>query len=179
MSYAADPVRRTVDASIAGLLGSRAAFHEGLGCVLLHGSVQPYVLKSDIAALKNLKEPPLLPEIAGAAIVEPSDVGLKAALDHAFAEPAAPPFRRTKAVVVVQDGRVIAERYADVFGVELDPDTQVANTIGAKEGLAHLMWVLVDHGDPVVAPTPAGNHATEDKSAEHRHADELHRLHLV
>jgi hypothetical protein len=43
---------------------------------------------------------------------------LKAALDHAFEEPAEPPFRRTKAVVVVHDGKVIAERYAAGIGVD-------------------------------------------------------------
>ena len=51
-------------------------------------------------------------------MVEPSDPALKAALDHAFEEPAEPPFRRTKAVVVVHDGKVIAERYAAGIGVE-------------------------------------------------------------
>jgi alanine-synthesizing transaminase len=51
--------------------------------------------------------------------------------------------------------RAVTEHYARRFGVELDPDTQVVNTIGAKEGLAHLMWVLVDRGDTVVVPTPA------------------------
>jgi alanine-synthesizing transaminase len=51
--------------------------------------------------------------------------------------------------------RAVAERYARTFGVELDPETQVVSTIGAKEGLAHLLWVLVDHGDSVVVPTPA------------------------
>jgi alanine-synthesizing transaminase len=51
--------------------------------------------------------------------------------------------------------RAVTEHYARAFGVELDPETQVVNTIGAKEGLAHLMWVLVDRGDTVVVPTPA------------------------
>ncbi|HZQ80571.1 MAG TPA: aminotransferase class I/II-fold pyridoxal phosphate-dependent enzyme [Gaiellaceae bacterium] len=51
--------------------------------------------------------------------------------------------------------RAVGERYASVFGVELDPETQIVSTIGAKEGLAHLMWVLVDRGDRVVVPTPA------------------------
>src|SRR6266568_1941221 len=37
----------------------------------------------------------------------------------------------------------ISEHYARTYHVELDPETQVVNTIGAKEGLAHLMWVLV------------------------------------
>src|SRR3954468_4205030 len=51
--------------------------------------------------------------------------------------------------------RAIAEHYERRFGVALDPETQVASTIGAKEGLAHLMWVLVEPGDSVVVPTPA------------------------
>ena len=49
----------------------------------------------------------------------------------------------------------ICERYAAKFGVELDPDANVVSTIGAKEGLAHLMWVLAEPGDTVVVPTPA------------------------
>jgi alanine-synthesizing transaminase len=48
-----------------------------------------------------------------------------------------------------------AEHYARQFDVSLDPETQIASTIGAKEGLAHLMWVLVDRGETVVVPTPA------------------------
>jgi alanine-synthesizing transaminase len=48
-----------------------------------------------------------------------------------------------------------AEHYERAFGVSLDPETQVASTIGAKEGLAHLMWVLVDRDETVVVPTPA------------------------
>jgi alanine-synthesizing transaminase len=48
-----------------------------------------------------------------------------------------------------------AEHYERSFGVTLDPETQIASTIGAKEGLAHLMWVLVDREETVVVPTPA------------------------
>src|SRR5258705_11362069 len=60
----------------------------------------------------------LLAELPGLGVVHPSAPALKAALDHAFEEPAEPPFRRTKAVVVVHDGKVIAERYAAGIGVE-------------------------------------------------------------
>jgi alanine-synthesizing transaminase len=49
----------------------------------------------------------------------------------------------------------IAEHYARSFGVTVDPESQVVSTIGAKEGLAHLMWVLVQQGDTAVVPTPA------------------------
>ncbi|MBV8598840.1 MAG: aminotransferase class I/II-fold pyridoxal phosphate-dependent enzyme, partial [Actinobacteria bacterium] len=49
----------------------------------------------------------------------------------------------------------ICERYAAQYGVELDPDRHAVTTIGAKEGLAHLMWVLVDRGDTAVVPSPS------------------------
>jgi alanine-synthesizing transaminase len=49
----------------------------------------------------------------------------------------------------------ICALYSRRFGVELDPETQALTTIGAKEGLTHLMWVLVGAGDAVVVPTPS------------------------
>jgi CubicO group peptidase (beta-lactamase class C family) len=142
LGYHLNRAGKTVDASVAGLFGSRAAFHDGFGCVLLHGPDEPYLLKSDIDALKAPKSPPLLAEIAGAAIVEPSDPALKAALDHAFEEPATPPFRRTKAVVVVHDGTVIAERYADGVGV----DTPLLGFSMTKSVVNALLGILTQQG---------------------------------
>ena len=49
----------------------------------------------------------------------------------------------------------ICERYASHFGVSLDPEVHVVSTIGAKEGLAHLMWALLEGGDSAVVPSPA------------------------
>ena len=80
--------------------------------MLLHGSREPYVLRSDIDALKVRNRHRCWLRLRAPISVQSSDPALKAALDHAFEEPAEPPFRRTKAVVVVHDGRVIAERYA-------------------------------------------------------------------
>src|SRR5271169_1881059 len=37
----------------------------------------------------------------------------------------------------------VADLYRRKFDVELDFDTEVVATIGAKEGLSHLMWVLL------------------------------------
>ena len=51
--------------------------------------------------------------------------------------------------------KAICDLYRDRFDVELDPETQAVATIGAKEGLAHLMWVLVEPGDSAVVPAPA------------------------
>ena len=41
------------------------------------------------------------------------------------------------------------------FAVELDPETEAITTIGAKEGLSHLMWVLLQPGDSAVVPSPS------------------------
>ena len=51
--------------------------------------------------------------------------------------------------------RAICDLYERRFGVSLDPDTQAITTIGAKEGLAHLMWVLVEPGDAALVPSPS------------------------
>ena len=51
--------------------------------------------------------------------------------------------------------RAICELYDRCFGVVLDPERQALTSIGAKEGLAHLMWVLVEPGDAAVVPSPS------------------------
>ena len=56
----------------------------------------------------------------------------------------------------IQDLReALAGRYMRRFGVELDPETEIISTIGAKEGLSHLMWTLVQHGDAAIVPEPS------------------------
>ncbi len=49
----------------------------------------------------------------------------------------------------------ITDLYTRRFGVELDPESEVVVTIGAKEGLSHLMWVLVGPGDTALVPSPS------------------------
>ncbi len=51
--------------------------------------------------------------------------------------------------------QAVVARYRDRFGVELDPETQVISTIGAKEGFSHLMWVLLQAGDAALVPQPS------------------------
>ncbi len=50
--------------------------------------------------------------------------------------------------------QAVADMYLRRFGVELDPETEVIATIGAKEGITHLMWVLLGPGDSALVPTP-------------------------
>ena len=49
----------------------------------------------------------------------------------------------------------VSDHYLRRYGVELDPDREVVTTIGAKEGLSHLMWVLLGPGDSAFVPSPS------------------------
>ena len=48
-----------------------------------------------------------------------------------------------------------SERYLSQWGVSLDPEREVVATMGAKEGLTHLMWLLLSAGDSALAPDPS------------------------
>jgi alanine-synthesizing transaminase len=48
----------------------------------------------------------------------------------------------------------IAKWYEKRFKVEVDPDTEAIATIGAKEGLSHLVLATISPGDVVFAPNP-------------------------
>ena len=49
----------------------------------------------------------------------------------------------------------IAGYYQRTWGVEVDPELEITNTIGSKEGFSHLMWVLLDRGDAAIVPSPS------------------------
>lgn len=44
--------------------------------------------------------------------------------------------------------------YAGLFGVQLDPESEIIPLIGAKEGIFHLSQALVNPGDTVLIPNP-------------------------
>ena len=49
----------------------------------------------------------------------------------------------------------ICELYRERYGVALDPETEATMSLGAKEGLVHLLWVLVGPGDVALVPSPS------------------------
>jgi L-glutamine---4-(methylsulfanyl)-2-oxobutanoate aminotransferase len=48
----------------------------------------------------------------------------------------------------------LAARYHDVYGVELDPEREVALIPGTKTGIVELALVLADEGDTILLPDP-------------------------
>lgn len=137
-----DRTKREVTTSLFGLLRSRAFYRDGLGTILVRGS-EPTDVPICEAELTDVESTgPELPEIAGSTVVESADGKLNAALDRAFAEPMRPPYRRTKAVIVMRDGRVVAERYALGYAIT----TRLLGYSDAKSVVNALIGILVRQG---------------------------------
>jgi len=172
IAYKVDQTNKEVRTTIAGGFESRAVFHDQLGCLLVQGDEPPDLSLPAMNAAAQ--QPALLPEITGPSVVEPSVPKLRAALEHIFAEPAdRRPFRHTKAVFIVRDGHVIAERYASGYGI----DTPVLGYSASKSIINALLGILVrEHKLAVDQPAPVA--AWSDPN-DPRHAitiDELERM---
>jgi CubicO group peptidase (beta-lactamase class C family) len=138
LDYRVDRARKDVTVTLFGLGGSHAVYRgEGLGCYLDHGGAV-----ADISVPAPDVKAALLPDIAGPSIVEPQTPQLAAALDRAFAEPDKSTPRNTRAVVILKDGRVIAERYADGIGI----DTPLLGFSATKSVISALAGILVRKG---------------------------------
>lgn len=137
MDFQVDRVHKDVTVTLFGIGRSHAVYREGLGCTLEHGRGI-----ADVGLPPDDKQAALLPEIAGPELVPPQSEGLSAALDRAFTEPAQPPYRRTRAIVVMKAGRIIAERYADGVG----PETQLLGFSMTKSVMSALTGILVRQG---------------------------------
>ncbi|HEX2053728.1 MAG TPA: aminotransferase class I/II-fold pyridoxal phosphate-dependent enzyme [Actinomycetota bacterium] len=48
----------------------------------------------------------------------------------------------------------ICDWYERCYNVTLDPENEALAVIGAKEGLSHLMWILLEPGDSCLVPEP-------------------------
>jgi CubicO group peptidase (beta-lactamase class C family) len=135
-----------VTASFAGRFESRAAYAEGRGCTMLHGPARPAPISLGPDA--GFAPDPLA---APAAPVTPADPRIAAALDRATAEPGGGVYLDTKAIVIVHDGRIIAERYAPGYG----PMTPMLSWSVAKSPINALIGVLVRQGRVSLAgPAP-------------------------
>ncbi|MBP2430886.1 CubicO group peptidase (beta-lactamase class C family) [Bradyrhizobium japonicum] len=137
MDTKVDRQRKDVTVTLFGFGRSHAVYREGVGCTLEHGEA---LADGRLSPLKP--QAALLPEIAGPGLVAPQSPQLAAALDRAFAEPAEAPFRHTRAVVVMKDDRIVAERYADGIGT----DTPLLGFSATKSVISALIGILVREG---------------------------------
>jgi len=138
LDYKLDRKKKDVTVTLLGFARSHAVYRGKFGCYLDHGEAVTDVA----AAADETPQPSLLADIAGPSVVAPSNPQLAVALDRAFAEPAAPPSKGTRAVVIVKDGRIVAERYADGYGI----DTPLLGFSVTKSVISALAGILVRQG---------------------------------
>jgi CubicO group peptidase (beta-lactamase class C family) len=166
LDFKVDRVRKDATVTFLGFGRSHAVYREGFGCYLDHSDAV-----ADISVPSDIKpSQALLPDIAGPAPVAPANPQLTAALDRAFAEPEQPPTRATKAVVVVKDGKVVAERYTAGY----DVDTPILGFSATKSVMSALAGILVRKGALTLdAPAPV---AAWQGSGDPRHAITVDQL---
>ena len=134
--FKVDRDRQTVEASVAGLVSRRASFTQGYGCRLV---LDPRV-QNPLPAGPRAASPP--DSFAPPTQVVAEDPDIKLALDREFSERPAERPRFVKAIVIVKDGHVIAERYAPGFTLE----TPLLSYSVAKSFTNAFLAILVRQG---------------------------------
>ncbi len=140
---------RSVTASVYGLMKRRAIYREGLGSTLVTDSAEDDILVQPAALPPSLPEnPESIPWPTGDKMANsdiPPNVDLKLlqrAVDNAFDEPNPRQFRRTRAVVIVYDGRLLTERYSP----GITKDTPLIGWSMTKSVTNALVGILVSQG---------------------------------
>lgn len=107
LRYRVDRAHHEVTASVAGVFGARAVFARGRGCTVMHREGAPPAIATE----------PL--PAGGFALHDGHDPEVMAAIDGAFLEPAGGRPLARKAILVVADGQILGERYAEDSGPEM------------------------------------------------------------
>jgi hypothetical protein len=127
----------------------QAVYREGFGCTLLSGFTKDEILSQPSQLPPSLPEnPESVPWPTGDKIIPskiPPNVDMQLiqrALDEAFSEPDPEQLRRTRAVVVVYDGHLVAERYSP----GITKDTPLIGWSMTKSVTSALVGILVGQG---------------------------------
>jgi len=146
VSASIDPAARSVSASVLGIIRREAVYRDGLGCSLVYDGKMPPRLPEENEGIRSNAAgwPGREGDLVGSrpALDDTRRERLGAVLDRAFTEPDLRRPRRTRAVVIVHRGRVVAERYAP--GIE--PETPLMGWSMAKTVVNALTGVLVGEG---------------------------------
>ena len=167
LRYTVDREHKEVRSTVFGGFESRAVYREGYGCHLVQDrspagidwsapTESETAVRAKAAPLVEAIDPPVLP-----------------AVEAAFAEVDARKLRQTKAVVVLQDGKLIAERYAPGYGV----DTQIWGHSLTKSVTNALIGILVREGKlKIDQPAPVAAWRSPDDPRRNITVDQLLRM---
>ena len=171
--YEIDSARHEVRTTVGSAFATRAVFRDRRGCVVVHGPLDPRNLLPTTRLASEPAPQFSLSVISESTAVAPLNAKLQSALDRAFADPDPKAPRRTKAIVVVHDGRVVAERYAPGY----DTDTRVLGWSVTKSVTAALVGILVRQGRiSVEQAAPVSAWRSRDDGRKAITIDELLRM---
>ena len=167
-----DPDAKSVSADSFGFAERKAIYREGCGCTIVNGLTEDELRQQKLGDVKVLKYSPeqrsRRPWPAGnhgPVVSLPAGVDaekLAKAMDAAFTEPDSRNLRKTRAVVVVYNGQLIAERYAPGF----DLNTPQLGWSMSKSVTNALVGMLVQQGKLELhrpAPVPEWQKANDPR----------------
>ncbi|MBV4356145.1 serine hydrolase domain-containing protein [Pinibacter aurantiacus] len=155
----------TVTGTVFGFAKRVAIYRSGMGATLLNGISKEDFFKE---ARKTVAPPPVSDSLAwpyGTKIKDSVVAGvdkkmIDVALDSAFSEPGEKKNRRTRAVLIVYNGQIIAERYADGFNAS----SKLIGWSMTKSVTNALLGILVKDGKlEVDAPAPIAEWKNDDR----------------
>jgi len=121
--------KKSVSANYLGLFNTTAIYREGCGCSLLIGTTEEKMRRQTFFKpasddVQPARRDDLTWPEGSRGPVDPTSLGidskkLKKALDVAFAEPGPTKPKKTRAIIVIYDGRMVAERYAHGFNKDM------------------------------------------------------------
>jgi CubicO group peptidase (beta-lactamase class C family) len=136
-----DTSRRVATATFLGLARRDAEYHPKLGCTLAIGVPAKALSSADMTAASGVEaNREDLPAAEPGAGVDAAK--LHTAVEWAFSEPDPAKLKRTRALVVLHDGHIVAERYAQGFSAA----TPMPGWSMTKTTAAVLIGTLVKSG---------------------------------
>ena len=182
-SYTIDRQNKSVEAKFLGMFNLKAIYREECGCSLVIDTTEEEMRARKLVPPGFVDQRPerrddlLWPAgsaAADAGQIEGLDTAtLEKALDAAFADPGPENLRKTRAVVVVHDGRLIAERYAPGF----HKDMPLLGWSMAKSITNALVGILVKEGKlDIMQPAPVPEWGQTDDPRNNITIDQLLRM---
>lgn len=141
------PEDSSATASVFGFATHKAVFRKGLGCTLVNEMSEEELRKQTFnlpVALPNQDSIawPMGNLVRDTVITGVDYTLLNKTVEEAFAEPGETKNRRTRAIIVIYDGQIIAEKYAEGF----DKNTRQLGWSMAKSVTNALIGILVRDG---------------------------------
>jgi CubicO group peptidase (beta-lactamase class C family) len=155
-----------------GLFRAKAIYLEGFGAVLLSGRKEPFVRSRPrpAAGISGPSDPEAVDWPMGdRTVLVPEDAaidvaGIRAATDRLFIETSTEKLLRTRALLVLHDGRLVVEKYA----AGITKDTRLLSWSMAKSFTNALVGILAGQGKLKVgepAPVPEWRAADDPRQA--------------